>query len=209
MLSLRPLRAPDWGERRSTVADDSALIDRVLAGDRDAFESLVRAHQHRVYTLLYRLLRDRETAQDLTQEVFLKVYQRLTDLKERNKLGAWIMQVAHNLGLDHIKKRRVDAFSADFADELTEQRVHGSLSSTPIESPEEIVLKMTPGTLSTLIDGLDIKYREVLTLRFVQGFAFQDIAKIMGLPLTTVKFRKHYAMQILKEKWLETEESRR
>ncbi|MBI3893281.1 MAG: sigma-70 family RNA polymerase sigma factor [Candidatus Wallbacteria bacterium] len=189
------------------MADEHALIDRVLAGDRDAFESLVLTHQHRVYTLLWRLLRDRETAQDLTQEVFLKVYQRLTDLKERNKLGPWIMQVAHNLGLDHIKKRKVDAFSADFADELTEQRVHGSLSSTPVESPEEIVLRMTPGTLSQIIDTLDLKYREVLTLRFVQGFSFQDIAKIMNLPLTTVKFRKHYAMQILKEKWLETGEA--
>ncbi|MBI4870871.1 MAG: sigma-70 family RNA polymerase sigma factor [Candidatus Riflebacteria bacterium] len=186
--------------------DELRLIERVLAGDRDAFEALVRTYQHKVFTLLVRMLRDRETAQDLTQEVFLKVYQRLGDLKERARLGGWILQVAHNLALDHIKRRRVDAFSADFADETTEHRVHSSQAAA-IESPEEIVLRMTPGTLSGLMEALDAKYREVLTLRFVQGFSFQEIAKIMGLPLTTVKFRKHYAMQILKEKWLATEEA--
>jgi RNA polymerase sigma-70 factor (ECF subfamily) len=189
------------------VADDLELIERVLAGDRGAFEFLVRAYQHKVYTLLLRILRDRETAQDLTQEVFLKVYQRLADLKEKGRAGAWIMQVAHNLALDHLKRRKVDAFSADFSDEGTEHRVHASPHSTMSESPEEIVLRMTPGTLSTLVDQMDVKYREVLTLRFVQGFSFQEIAKIMNLPLTTVKFRKHYAMQILREKWLQSDEA--
>src|SRR5206468_2119688 len=112
-----------------------------------------------------------------------------------------------NLALDHIKRRKVDAFSADFADEATEQKVHSSVANLS-ESPEEIVLRMTPGTLSALMDELDVKYREVLTLRFVSGYSFQDIAKIMNLPLTTVKFRKHWAMQVLKERWLETGEAK-
>lgn len=190
------------------MPDESAIIQRVLAGDGAAFEMLVAEHQHRVFNLVFRMVRDRETALDLTQEVFIRVFKRISALKEKSKLGSWIMQVTHNLTLDHIKKRRVDAFSADFGDQQVEQMVHGSGHFSPPENPEEAVLRMTPGTLTELVDQLDIKYRTVLILRFVEGHTFNEIARVMGLPLATVKFRKHYAMKLLREKWLRTPEGK-
>jgi RNA polymerase sigma-70 factor (ECF subfamily) len=182
--------------------DDGDIIAQVLSGERDAFEVLIRKYQSKVYTLLLRLVRDRETALDLSQEVFLKVYQRLNDLKDHAKASSWIMQVAHNAALDFLKKRRVDSFATDFEDQQTQQKLQSQLTSQATSSPEELVEKMSPSVLSAIVDKLDVKYRTVITLRFVEGFSFKEIAKIMNLPLTTVKFRKHYALQLIKDRWL-------
>ncbi|MBI4863975.1 MAG: sigma-70 family RNA polymerase sigma factor, partial [Candidatus Riflebacteria bacterium] len=103
--------------------EDMDVIAAVLAGDKDCFEWLIRKYQSKVYTLVYRLVRDRETALDLSQEVFLKIYQKLSDLKDPGKASSWIMQVAHNTALDWLKKRKVDSFAADFEDQQTQQKI--------------------------------------------------------------------------------------
>lgn len=182
--------------------EDGEIIAQVLSGERDAFELVIRKYQRKVYTLILRLVKDREAALDLSQEVFFKVYQRLSDLKDHAKASSWIMQVAHNAALDHLKKRRVDSFSTDFEDQQTQQKLHGHLVDSSTPSPEELVERMTPSRLAQIVDKLDIKYRTVITLRFIEGFSFKEIAKIMELPLTTVKFRKHYALGLIRDRWL-------
>lgn len=183
--------------------EDADVIAAVLAGDKDAFEHLIRKYQSKVYTLVFRLVRDRETALDLTQEVFLKIYQKLSDLKDVGKTSSWIMQVAHNTSLDWLKKRKVDSFAADFEDQQTQQKIFQHLADTNSPSPESIVELMSPSRMSELVSKLDVKYRTVITLRFIEGYSFKEIAKILNLPLSTVKFRKHYALQLIKDRWMQ------
>lgn len=183
--------------------EDADVIRAVLAGDKDSFEPLIRKYQGKVYTLVFRLVRDRETALDLTQEVFLKIFQKLSDLKDTTKASSWIMQVAHNTSLDWLKKRKVDAFTADFEDQQTQQKIFQHLQDTSSPSPEAVVEMMSPSRMSELVNKLDVKYRTVITLRFIEGYSFKEIAKILNLPLSTVKFRKHYALQLIKDRWIQ------
>lgn len=183
--------------------EDTDVIAAVLAGDKEAFEEIIRKYQSKVFTLVFRLVRDRETALDLTQEVFLKIYQKLTDLKDPSRASSWIMQVAHNTSLDWLKKRKVDSFAADFEDQQTQQKIFQHLQDTTSPSPDQIVEMMSPSRMSELVNKLDIKYRTVITLRFIEGYSFKEIAKILNLPLSTVKFRKHYALQLIKDRWIQ------
>lgn len=187
----------------STPPENEELYRRLVEGDESAFEELVTRYQGKVFTLLLRMVRNRETALDLAQEAFLKVYRKLDMLQNPGRLSSWIMQVAHNTGLDWIKKRRLDATPTDLEDQVTQARIAKFLDAGEGVDPEAVVMAMSPSKLSSLLDELDEKYRTVLTLRFVQGYPFKEIAEIMGLPLSTVKFRKHYAIRMLEERWLQ------
>lgn len=183
------------------TVDDAPLIEQCLAGDEQAFTSLVQRYQNKVFTLIVRMIRNRETALDLAQEVFIKVYRKLGHLKDRHRASSWIMQVAHNTTLDFIKKRRLEAISTDFDDQATQQRLAAFVSTPRSMSPEVLVERLTPSQLDELVAELDLKYRTILTLRFVEGYPFHEIAEILNLPLSTVKFRKHYAIKLLQKKW--------
>lgn len=179
--------------------DDAQLVERALAGDRESFQDLVVRYQSKVLTLLTRMLRDRELALDLSQEVFFKAFRGLDKLKEPGKFASWLMQMAHNRGLDHIKKRRPDSVLTDFTDQKVEQTLSPPVTN-PAEDPEAIIERLSSGEILELLDELDIKYRTILILRFMEGFPFQQIAEILDLPLSTVKFRKFYAVRVMKEK---------
>jgi len=185
------------------MLEDADVIKAVLAGDKDLFEHIIKKYQAKVYTLVFRLVRDRETALDLTQEVFFKIFQKLSDLKDPSKVSSWIMQVAHNTSLDWLKKRKVDSFAADFEDQQTQQKIFQHLQDQSSPSPEAIVELMSPSRMSELVNKLDVKYRTVIVLRFLEGYSFKEIAKILNLPLSTVKFRKHYALQLIKDRWIQ------
>lgn len=189
--------------------DDSHLVESALEGDRQAFEDLIHLYQGKVLTLLTRMMRDRETALDLTQEVFLKAYRGLDKLKDTRKFGSWVMQMAHNRGLDHIKKKRPDAVLTDFADQRTEDILADKIEPRPEEDPAAIVERMGSPEVIQVLDQLDLKYRTILILRFMEGYPFHQIADILGLPLSTVKFRKFYAIKVMKKMLLERRKAAR
>lgn len=182
--------------------DDSTLVTRTLEGDADAFGPLITRHQARVVNLLNRIVRDRETALDLAQEVFLKSYRSLDKLKDPSRFSSWLMQMAHNRGLDYLKKRRPDSMLTDFGDPKMDQLVSGAAPTRPDEDPAHVVERMSQPEVLEILDDLDLKYRVVLVLRYMEGYSFQQIADTLDLTLSTVKFRKFYAVKIMKEKIL-------
>ncbi len=182
--------------------DDSVLVDRALAGDSDAFQDLILRYQSKVVNLLTRMLRNRENALDMSQEVFLKAYRGLDKLKDSHKFSSWLMQMAHNRGLDFIKKKRLPSVSTDFADQKNEQMVAEYVEPRPDEDPASMVERMGAPEVMQVLEELDIKYRTILILRFMEGYPFQKIADILDLPLATVKFRKFYAMKMMKRSLL-------
>ncbi len=121
--------------------DETQIIAACIEGRQEAFASLVVLYQNKVYTLIARMIRNRETALDLSQEVFIKVFRKMNSLKDNAKISSWIMQVAHNTTLDYIKKRRLESVSTDFDDNLTQQRLARFISTPASESPESIIEK--------------------------------------------------------------------
>lgn len=179
--------------------DEATLVERALQGDQDAFRQLVVAYQNKVLTLLTRMLRDRELALDLSQEVFLKAYRKLDQLSSGRKFGSWVMQMAHNRALDWIKKRRPDSILTDYQDPKTEHvlALQGNVSDA--ERPEDVVERLSHPEVLQLLDHIDIKHRTILILRFLEGYPFAQIAEILDLPLSTVKFRKFWAIKQLRK----------
>ena len=184
-------------------ANDTELVHKVLEGHEEAFEQLVHRYQRKVYTLILRMVRNRETALELAQDSFLKVYRKLSALKDMSRISPWIMQIAHNTTLDWLKRKRVDSVSADFDDQATQSKLSRFMACSYHQTPEDIVERLAPSDLDLLVNRLDIKYRTIITLRFVQGYQFHEIAQILELPLSTVKFRKHYAIKLLYGMWVE------
>jgi len=185
------------------VNDETQLVDRCLNGDRKAFKELIEKYQKKVFTITVRMVRNRETALELSQEVFIKVYKKIGSLKQKNRVSSWIMQIAHHKTLDYIKKRRLESIATDFADQATENKLARYIETPDYMSPEQVIDKLSPTKIDELLMELDLKYRTILILRFVQGYTFKEIAQIQNLPLSTIKFRKHYAIKLLHKKWIE------
>jgi RNA polymerase sigma-70 factor (ECF subfamily) len=185
--------------------DDRELVEAARAGDDRAFRELVRRFERPVFSLVYRLVRHRETAEDLAQEAFVKVYQNLDRYDPRYKVSSWIFKIAHNHAVDHLRRRRLETLSLEGSPYATdaEDREDSALHpAAPDESPEdEVAARELGGALERAIGRLRPEYRTAVLLRHVEGHAYEEIARIMDVPVGTVKTYLHRARAQLKE-WL-------
>jgi len=163
-----------------------AELARARAGDRSAFATLVRAHQSIVYSLALRMLRSRELAEDLAQEVFLALHGHLHEIESPLHLGFWLRRVTTNRAIDRLRQPRLDATSLDEADELPS----ASTSGDPLLHRE----------LFRLIGELAPAPRAVLLLRYQEDLDPMDIASTLELPVNTVKSHLKRSLALLRER---------
>ena len=167
--------------------DDGRLVGRALAGDPQAFESLVERYERAVYHLAYRMLRDAEDARDATQEAFFKAYRSLRTFKIEAKFSTWILSIAYHACCDRLSKRKRFSF-----DELSE-------TADPMPGPELLATRGDDARrLRDAIDALPEKYRVVITLYHLQDCRYEEIAEILEVPLGTVKTHLFRAKALLR-----------
>jgi RNA polymerase sigma-70 factor, ECF subfamily len=159
---------------------EPAVLRAAMAGDRDAFERLVRMYQPLVWRFLRHLLRDEVLAEDVTQETFIHLYQRLPSFRFRCKFSSWVFRVARNAGVDAIRSR-------ERRDRLA--RALPQPMSAP--APE------TRAEVQAAVDSLTPKLREALLLIEVLGLSYREAAEILRVPEGTVKSRVFQARQRL------------
>ena len=159
----------------------------VRMAELDDFESVVRLHQRRVYRVLLGMVRDLDTAENLTQECFLKAYQRRASFRGEASVGVWLVKIAVNLAHDHRRSRlrefwqRLFSVSEDVAD------ITASLPD-PHPSPERVLLAQEEvATVWSAIEKLSSQQRAVFILRFVEEMSLEEIAQATSLKLGTVK----------------------
>lgn len=173
------------------MSDDKALVGQVLQGNARACQTLVERHQRLVLHMVGRMVRQPEDAEDLCQEVFIKVYQHLPEFQFDAKLSTWIATIAYRTGLNYLKKRGY---------------------AEPLEAPEPMLLTADDPTpadalvredekqfLQKQIEKLPLHYRTVLTLYHLDGFSYEEIRRVTNLPEGTVKNYLFRARQLLKE----------
>ncbi|HJL16240.1 MAG TPA: RNA polymerase sigma factor [Sandaracinaceae bacterium LLY-WYZ-13_1] len=181
---------------------DEELLRRFNEGDAEAFEVLVRRYERPLYNFILRSVRRRDRADELLQDVFLKVVQRSGDFKGHSKLSTWIYSIARNLCIDHSRKmvfrrhKSLDApgRSADSDEGPT------LLDRTASDGPDvdrAAIAKDLQGRIAEAVEELPEDQREVFLLRQVQGLPFKEIAEIVGVPENTVKSRMRYALERL------------
>ena len=168
--------------------EDGDLIQRARQGDVDAFNLLVSRWEKRVYNYLVRLVGNREDALDVCQDVFLKAYQNLRKLDDPARFAAWVFRIAHNEAHSLFRKRRPE--SAEEFEQSTGMAVAvGGRGILPLELSLAV---------ASALDRLSAEQREAVVLKVYQGFKFDEMAEILGCPVSTVKSRLYAALGILK-----------
>lgn len=182
---------------------DQTLAARAAEGDERAIRKIVERYERPVFSLHYRMVRDRELAEDLSQETFIRAFNAIRTYNPRYKLSSWLFKIANNLAIDHLRKRTLDTVSIDGApDALTEsERAQTSYDlASEEESPEEYAANRELGEqIEAAIAQLRPHYRVATVLRHVEGCSYEEIAGIMDLPLGTVKTYIHRARLELRE----------
>ncbi|MEZ4417879.1 MAG: sigma-70 family RNA polymerase sigma factor [Gemmatimonadota bacterium] len=189
-----PAAAP---EAAGAVVDDRELVARALRGRESAFRELLQRYERPIFSLILRMVRDRGLAEDLAQETFIRAFNALGRYDPRYKFSSWIFKIANNLTIDHLRKRTLDTVSIDGSPHaLTAEEQSQSRLSVPCddESPQEYVEnRELAAQIEEAIGHLRPEYRTAVLLRHVEGYAYEEIAQIMEIPLGTVKTYLHRA----------------
>jgi RNA polymerase sigma-70 factor (ECF subfamily) len=175
------------------IGDDSQLVDLLRRGDPRAFEALVIAHQHRVFGVALRMLGNRAEAEEVAQEVFLRVHQAIDGFRGEAKLSTWLYAIASRLCLNRLAsgERRI----AREGEEALERLASGD--DDPADTLERSELETA---LHRAIAELPDDRRLVVVLRDLEGLSYEEIAAALDVPLNTVRSRLHRARMDLKEK---------
>ncbi len=180
------------------------LVRRAQAGDVKAFEDLVILYEEKVYTLSYYLAGNHADAEDLAQEVFVRAYTNLGSFRQEADLGTWLHRITVNLWLN-IQRRRQKNFQLVSLDDPIRTN-EGEITRTvaagdPAGDPVEVLAgKELQELVQRALQNLPEDFRAVLVLREMEGYAYEEIAALMGCSLGTVKSRLSRARQVLKEK---------
>ncbi len=178
-----------------TGASDPEVAQWAQHGHEPAFRELVRRYERPVFSLLYRMVRDRALAEDLAQETFIKVLNGIKSYNPQFKFSSWIFKIANNAAIDHLRKRDLDTLSLDGSPHATTPE---EMSATALqlgdrgESPlQEVEARELGSAIERAIAKLRPEYRACILLRHVEGHSYEEIARILDLPLGTVKTYIH------------------
>jgi RNA polymerase sigma-70 factor, ECF subfamily len=176
------------------VGDDA--ITRLRRGHYDALATMVARYQHRLFRYLLHLSRDRATAEDLFQQTWLRVMEKIGRYDTARKFDVWLFAVARNLTIDHFRARR-------FTESLDEPKESGSMREQLPASGQSALgslLESERGAmLSECMQELAAIHREVLTLRFEEEMKLEEIAEVVRIPISTVKSRLSRALEGLRK----------
>lgn len=176
------------------LLQDKEIVERILNGDVQAFELIINRYEISIARFIYQMVRDKETAEDLTQEVFILAYNKLFTYKSDYKFSAWLYRIARNKTIDYIRKEgKVKSVNLDDI---------GPICSNE-SSPEEIIeFRELKETIESFIRTLDIIDKQILTLRYTKHeLTFNDIADMMNMSLSSVK-KRYYKIYDKYEKYL-------
>jgi RNA polymerase sigma-70 factor (ECF subfamily) len=170
------------------AVEDTDLISRVRRGDVEGYNLLVSRWEKRVFNYLLRLTANQEDALDLSQDVFLKAYQNIRKLDDPARFGPWLYRIAHNEAYSLFRKRRPETALEDMEAERNPAPGFG-------RSNFSIDLSLA---VTAALDRLNPEQREAVVLKVYEGFKFDEMAEILGCPVSTVKSRLYTALDLLK-----------
>jgi RNA polymerase sigma-70 factor (ECF subfamily) len=180
---------------------DGELIVNALRGGEDNFEELVRRYQRPITGYVYRMLNNYDASLDVTQEVFIKVYNSLSRYSSEYKFSTWLYRIAHNAAIDYMRRNSVNqqSIEAENADGTYQLQFE-----SPQPNPEQMRERSEWRTeIETVIKCLPTGYRELIVLRHTQDLSYDEIAEVTNLPLGTVKNRLFRAREMMRELFVE------
>lgn len=182
------------------MADPKELVEQILAGDRDSFRTLIKQYQRLVSHVVYRLIPAGPDQEDLSQEVFIRVYQHLDRFRFDSKLSTWIARIAYNTCLNFLEKKKLPLYDDLVAED---DREFEPVAPDEISRPDFGFEAVETGViLQKEIEQLPAVYKTVLTLYHLDQLSYIEIADIMNMPVGTIKSHLFRARRMLKDKLL-------
>ncbi|CCQ94398.1 RNA polymerase sigma factor sigW [[Clostridium] ultunense Esp] len=179
------------------------LIVRSQTGDRNAFGELVALYKDRIFSLAFRMLGDREEAEDVAQETFIRLFTHLHRYDETYRLSTWLFRIANNLSIDRLRrsKRNLKGLSLDAELQGTEGLALYDAVRDDSPTPEQSLLQNeVEEQIKEAIRSLSPKYRNIMILKYMEDLSIQEISEIVNLPEATVKTRLHRGREALRKK---------
>lgn len=171
-----------------------ADVLRLRRGDLDALAGLVERYQHRLYRYLLRLVHQPAEAEDLFQQTWLRVASQIRRFDPRRSFDAWLFTLARNLAIDHLRRTRPESL-----DERESNHTPAALRARDTPPVDAMISREHSGFVASAMESLPILYREVLALRFEEEMKLEEIAQVLGAPLSTVKSRLRRGLEDLRE----------
>jgi RNA polymerase sigma-70 factor (ECF subfamily) len=182
---------------------DADLVSLAQEGREAAYRELIRRYERPVFSLIYRMVRDREVAEDLSQDSFIKVLNHIDRYRPEFKLSSWLFKIANNVAIDHLRKRHLETVSMDGSPHAA---TASEIEATQLEiaaqqetALEEMEAKEIGSAIERAISSLRPEYRSCIMLRHVEGRSYEEISALLDLPLGTVKTYIHRARHQLRE----------
>ncbi len=171
-----------------TTEEVLSLIERCKSGDMLAFEDIVHQYERLVYATAYRMLNNHSDAQDVSQEVFIKIYRKLESYKPTYSFGAWVSTITSNTAIDYIRKHKKQSLlSLDKEIEFEDSSVGLTLESNDLTPEQELIQKEKRELIQKAIELLDEESRELIILRDINGISYTEISELLDIKLGTVK----------------------
>jgi len=183
------------------MEEDFELLAKFKKGDQHAFELLVRKHTITVFNTIYSIIGDAQEADDIAQEVFLKVYTKAGSFKGKSSFSTWLYRITVNRCVDELRKKnkKIISYETEFNEE-EKLKLKDVLAGKEGDITEELRQKELQDIIQKAMNSLPEKYRIILTLKEMEGLSYIEISKIMKISLAKVKIWLFRARQKLKEK---------
>jgi RNA polymerase sigma factor (sigma-70 family) len=186
----------------------SQLIEQALAGEQKAYANIVDRFRDQIYHFIFRMVKDKAQADDLTQETFIKAFRALASFNSDYAFSTWLYKIAANNCIDYFRKKKLTTMSLDTPLKVKDGELQRDF---PVEEqgPEsELISKEQTSYIRIAIDTLPEKYKEAIMLRHSQDKSYEEIAEKLAIPLGTVKVRIFRAREMLKSRLKEQLRSR-
>lgn len=178
--------------------EDKQLISEYLSGDEESFTKIIDRYIDQINNFSYRLTGNRDEAEDITQDTFLKVWKNLNKYRLEENFKTWIFTIARNTAIDYLRKKKNFVFS-DFENESGENSITDNLKD-PAPLPDELIQKATDKkVLEKILKEIPFSQKEVLLLYYNEDLTFDEIGKVLNKSINTVKSQHRRALIKLRE----------
>ena len=178
--------------------EDALLVEQIRAGDTGAYRELVEKYQSRIYAMVCGMVRDREEAQDLTQDAFVKAFKNLDRFRLESSFYTWLYRIASNVSIDWLRKKKRRGYE-EFDEGIAARESGGTIN--PIhqkQSPgKELERSRLKDRIFDAMETLTPEHRQIILLCEVEGYSYKEISDVMGIPEGTVMSRLFYARRKL------------
>ncbi len=181
---------------------DEALVEKIKQGNIDLFEEIVARYQRKLVNYIYRMISDYDSAMELCQEVFIKVFNSLDKYNPEYKFTTWIHRISSNATIDWMRKKKLDTYSIEGNDDDS-PGLRAQLEAKVLSPLQDLEMSQLQGRIEQAIGELPFIYRQLIILRHLNELSYDEIATAVDLPLGTVKNRIFRGREILKSKLAE------